>query len=558
MIRLATEDREPSCPQQLECIYSIAQVLVQMRTVPEVAQLVGEEIRRVLRADAICVFLENSSEWFEMIYDFGCSEVFRTQFRRLPAELVSEQLDEAQASRECLLSYSFEELKAKFPRLKDVIESSGRKAVYFAPLVVDGGVIGLLGYGYNQTPPTIDPRFASVLIRYLAQGLQRARLAEREKKLVEEAQASTEAREDFFANISHEIRTPLGVVLGFAESLEKDGRVHPDLTKWVTGIQRNAKHLLGIVGDILDFSKMKSDTFQIKNEKLSFKQICTEVVSEMRFPATAKGLHLHLIDESDVDFMYSDATRIRQILINLIGNAIKFTMTGSIRVIVENPGGSLRVRIVDTGMGIAQDCRQRIFEPFRQGDSSLQRTFGGTGLGLAISRRLARLLGGEVKLAESLLGQGSTFVIELPVRHPPLASQPVLQKSPSLLAQVPILLVDDSEDTRTLVSYMLTRAGASVTEAASGSEAVQLALAQEFSIVLMDLQMPVMSGYDALRALKRHRYTRPVVALTAHTHASEVARARQEGFVDYITKPITAEGLISRLLSLLERNRLLA
>jgi signal transduction histidine kinase len=388
------------------------------------------------------------------------------------------------------------------------------------------------------------------------------------------AEAANRAKSEFLANMSHEIRTPITAVIGFAELLRDDMARSPGLgqhVEFVDGILRNSEHLLGLISDILDMSKIESGQCSLTLEPASPFEIVESAVAMLRTNAAAKGLSLCMEPQWPLPAaIRTDAMRLRQILINLIGNAIKFTAQGGIRVALRMlpadrdmaPAGGplLEIRVIDTGIGISPEQAARLFQRFSQADSSTVRRYGGTGLGLAISKRLAQMFGGDISV-ESELGQGATFRVTVATGKldgvPMLDSRP--SKSPEsqtswqsirVRAGLRILLADDCNDNRRIISHILSKAGFSVTLAENGLEACEKAVAamsagQPFDLILMDMQMPIMEGYEATRRLRDAGYQGPVIALTAHAAADDRQKCIEAGCNHYLSKPIHRERLLA-------------
>jgi len=388
----------------------------------------------------------------------------------------------------------------------------------------------------------------------------------------ERADDANRAKTEFVANMSHELRTPLTAILGYAELL-RDLLDDPADRDAAETIRRNGDHLLAIINDILDLSKIESGRLDIECVACSPQQVVTDVISLIRTRAEEKRLTLDLhFDGSIPAYIESDAFRLRQVLINLVGNAIKFTSVGGVRLVTRfipmpaiggdsRQRGELQFEIMDTGIGMTREHVERVFEPFNQADASMTRRYGGTGLGLAISNRLADVLGGRLSV-ESELGIGSTFRLTIAVTCVAGPAPQNLAWSPgassgSLVGEqiklnCRILLADDGPDNRRLLAYILQRAGAQVTIAEDGQMAMELALSAEsdgrpFDIVLMDMQMPILDGYGATELLRSLGYTRPIIALTAHAMKGDREKCLQAGCTDYATKPTDRLRLLSQI-----------
>ncbi|WP_419190441.1 PAS domain-containing protein [Saltatorellus ferox] len=383
------------------------------------------------------------------------------------------------------------------------------------------------------------------------------------------AEAASRAKSEFLANMSHEIRTPMSAILGYADILANN-ESDPDNLELVETIRRNGRHLLEILNDILDLAKIESGKFEVRSDWFQVDDVIEEVISMLGVRAAEQGLGLSGRFLTEIpDRMVGDATRLRQILINLVGNAIKFTDSGSVSIEVcfDSQAQGLVIAVVDTGSGIHPHQIERLFEPFTQADSTAQRTHGGTGLGLTICRRFAAALGGSLT-ATSEHSTGSRFELRIPAGDlQDVAMRKVNEVHPGSMAtrsgnasvsklqdQEPlkghsILVVDDRRELRTLVQMLLEEAGAKVSTAANGAEAVEAyrQSPDKFGAVLMDMQMPVMDGYTASTALRDMGATIPIVAVTAHALSGEQERCFAAGCNAYVTKPLDGAALLHLL-----------
>ncbi len=379
------------------------------------------------------------------------------------------------------------------------------------------------------------------------------------QKSRDEADAANRAKSDFLANMSHEIRTPMNAILGFTELLRRgmvDDKRETD--EYLSTIHTSGSHLLDLINDILDLSKIESGKMEMELIPCSPFKIIDDVVNILSVRAKDKGLTL-IVDASSrlPNEITTDPVRVRQIITNLVGNAIKFTEHGEIRVKgLLNSNGMLEFRIRDTGVGMTPEQLDRIFTPFAQADSSVTRRFGGTGLGLSISRRISRALGGELSV-ESEAGQGSTFIAQIDVG--PIDPQSLItwaQHRATGIAQVTtkksvrrfhgerILAVDDGEANLRLIRLILEKANLVVDMARNGQQAIEKAQTQDYSLVFMDIQMPILDGYSATRKLRDSGYAVPIVALTAHALRGEEEKCLSAGCTAYLAKPIDLDQLI--------------
>ena len=388
------------------------------------------------------------------------------------------------------------------------------------------------------------------------------------------AELASHTKSEFLANMSHEIRTPLTAILGYTDILAEEVAVDDESTRRVATLQtirRAGEHLLTVINDVLDLSKIESGRLLVERVETDLPRIMLDVDSLMRSRAAAKGVALHSAFASAVpNRIWSDPTRLRQILLNLVGNAVKFTREGRIDVsaavvqVEHRDAPMLRVEVRDTGPGMTRAQSTQLFQPFHQGDASVTREHGGTGLGLTICRRLARLMGGDVRLEFSEPGRGSCFVLEIPLEpHDEAQLVHCLTDSTTTTAQPTptggvmqtplrgrVLLAEDGEDNQRLIVFHLERAGAQVTVVANGQLALDAidaanAAGQPYGLVVTDMQMPVMDGYTLARTLRARKSTMPVIALTAHAMAEDRQRCLDAGCDDYATKPIEKKLLIA-------------
>lgn len=394
---------------------------------------------------------------------------------------------------------------------------------------------------------------AQVIAIQAAVAMDNAHLYRSLRLAQEDATAATEAKSVFLAHMSHEIRTPLGVMLGFAE-LAKSSLGNPnEAEKYLDLILRNGDELTRIIGEILDLSKIEAHSLQIEDADFSFNSLLDDIHSLLNLKAQEKGLSLLIEKEGELpEFVRSDRTRIRQIFINLIGNALRFTTKGSVTLKVKSSKSQdseeriIEFFVTDTGIGISKEQQDNLFKSFSQADSTISRRFGGTGLGLVIARELSFALGGDLYLHSSVPGKGTCFAGKIRVKDA-LAKIPVnegAQFTKETLLGIKVLVVDDAADNQFLFKTYLKKCGAIVESAGDGKQGVDKAMTQGFDVVLMDLQMPVMDGHEAVAELRKRNYQGPIIALTAHAIKEEREKAMNLGFTDYLTKPIQKVQLI--------------
>jgi len=380
------------------------------------------------------------------------------------------------------------------------------------------------------------------------------------------AEAATRAKSNFLAHMSHEIRTPMTAILGYADLLTDPALSPSARNNYLAVVRRNGQHLLQLIDDILDVSKIEAGKLALDLQRCSLVSLLAEIVSTMRPRAQGRGnaLFLEYIGELP-ETIYTDGARLRQAMVNLVGNAVKFTENGTVRVrsrclpAWRDNQAAVKIEVIDTGIGIRAEVLPTLFQPFTQGDASVGQKFGGTGLGLAISQHIAELLGGELSV-ESTLGQGSIFTLTIPtgelqgVKMLSCPAEAIEDSAPDYglstgqeLQGIRILLAEDGFDNQELIRTLLQRVGAEVEIAGNGRVAVQKAEAECFDVVLMDMNMPELDGYEATQALRRRGYQQPILALTANAMSGDTQRCLAAGCNDHLTKPIDRARLIGSI-----------
>jgi len=366
-----------------------------------------------------------------------------------------------------------------------------------------------------------------------------------------EAERNARAKGEFLAHMSHEIRTPLNGVLGMAQVGLQLSHGRLPAQRSFQRILESGQLLLGVINDILDFSKLDAGMLRIESVPVALGPLVTHSVALIENKAREKGLRLHASVDPDLPVGLADPLRISQILMNLLSNAVKFTESGRIEVEATRDGDALRLVVRDTGIGIAPDQMDRIFEPFRQVDGTKTRIYGGTGLGLTITRRLAEQMQGTVQVA-STPGAGSDFALRLPWRPAPLIDGARSDWAPADMAPLHgarVLVAEDNDVNRIVVEQLLLNAGVNVVMVGNGREAVERVTGggEPFDAVLMDIQMPEMDGYEATRQLRALSPQLPVIGLTAHALEEDRRLCLESGMVDHVAKPIVTEVLLAAL-----------
>ena len=428
---------------------------------------------------------------------------------------------------------------------------------------VHGKKFGTVNFS-NRTPVKMgfteaDKDLVNLIGSWISVMMERQLEADELKRAKEAADAANEAKSTFLANMSHEIRTPLTSIIGFSEAALDDDQTPEERIAALRTIRQSSDHLLNLINDVLDFSKVEAGELDVSNDPMSPLQLVAEVESIIGAHAHKKGLEFGVdYDFPLPDAINSDPLRLKQILLNLCGNAIKFTDSGSVRIRLEYDGSQdeLRFIIQDTGIGMTAEQVQNLFRPFRQADASISRRFGGTGLGLSLSKRLAHLLNGDLEV-DSEHGAGSTFILSIRLARPEGATVKLVDsladvktRERDVQSKIPvgklsghILLAEDNQLIQQFVQKLLEKMGTTVTPAANGKMAVELALNKSFDLIYMDMQMPEMSGVDAVKTLRANNYAGPIVMLTANVTMEDRALCKEAGSSDFLTKPIDRQQL---------------
>jgi PAS domain S-box-containing protein len=378
------------------------------------------------------------------------------------------------------------------------------------------------------------------------------------------AESSAEAKAEFLANMSHEIRTPMTAILGYVDLLMDEHTLARERHSYLNTVKQNGEHLLTLINDILDLSKIEADRVELERTPTDIVEVVGSVIDLLRFKAKEKGIRLWAENDGQVPHqVVTDGTRLRQILVNLVGNAIKFTSLGGVKLRIRYPIESSQIYfdVEDSGIGMAPDRLERIFDAFGQAETSTSRNFGGTGLGLTISRKLARKLGGEIHVT-STESEGSVFSVSVPVGNLQDAewiddigteiahrfdhdAPEIAELNPEPVPGGRVLLAEDNPVNQKLIQRFLEREGAEVFVVDDGSQACTAAISAAedtpFDVVLMDMIMPTMDGYEATAFLRENGYTGVIVALTANAMEGDREKCLRAGCDDYLTKPIQHE-----------------
>ena len=437
---------------------------------------------------------------------------------------------------------------------------------YAAALItVNGNQFGTVSFSSHTSRKKpfsdSDKDLVKLISQWVSVSLERK---ENEKNSIEKESAirASHTKSDFLANMSHEIRTPLTAIIGFSEEAMNPTITETQRDKAMATVVRNSKHLLSLINNILDFSKVEAGKIDINKESFSVVELLSDIETLIKMPALEKGLEFSVHYSFPIpEMMNSDETRIRQILLNLCSNAIKFTESGHIRIDVayDDLIKEMQFTVIDTGIGLTSEQSQRIFESFTQAEASTTKRFGGTGLGLTLSKRFADLLGGSLSV-ESKIGKGSKFKLSIDPgivadsRWLSNLEQATDEQQPQTNNAVPqanttghVLVVDDNEDNQNLIRLYLRKMGITCNIAINGEEGVYKAHQDPYDLILMDMQMPVMDGVTAVRKLRSAGNKTPIIMLTANAVQSEKDKCFTAGCDDFITKPINRQQFEEKL-----------
>ncbi len=418
------------------------------------------------------------------------------------------------------------------------------KAFLVSPMIARGRTVGVLSADNRVSRAPIPAHTVDLLHTFAAQAavaVENARLFQEIQEKSQQLELASKHKSQFLANMSHELRTPMNAVLGYTDLILDDifGEVPARIRETLERVKTNGQHLLGLINDVLDLSKMEAGQLTLSLGDYAMGDVVHAVVSAVESLAAGKKLAFKAIVPADLPSGHGDERRLTQVLLNLAGNAIKFTDTGSISIEARAADGAFLVSVSDTGPGISEADQQKIFEEFQQADSSSTRKKGGTGLGLSISRRIVELHGGRLWV-ESALGEGSTFSFTVPLR---------VERQGERCMNKRVLVIEDHEENRRILRYLLESGGFEMIEAVTGEEGVAAAEKERPDLILMDIQLPGLDGYEATRRIKANPALRhiPIIVVTSYALSGDDVKAFEAGCDAYVTKPFVPRELLAKV-----------
>ncbi|MCH8493537.1 MAG: response regulator [Idiomarina sp.] len=525
----------------------------------EMATFVGADRAYIFRYDLVAMEASNTYEW--------CAEGISAEIDNLQNTDVSFIPDWLEAHSQGKELYIPDVLALPADSgIREILEPQDVKSIITVPMLDDGNLIGFVGFDsvrnhhvYTDKEHKLLSLYAEMLVNI---GSREAAfnklLAERER-----AEKANKEKSLFLANMSHEIRTPLNAIIGYCDLLNEtslDQQQH----EFVTTVQYSSNLLLGIVNDILDFSKIEAGKLALEQEAVSLSAIAEQLFKLFEQKAEKKGIALNiLLDVGEHDWVVTDTLRFTQVLMNLTNNALKFTYTGSIQIVIKCTQVHRRfadyyIAVEDSGIGMDKELVSRLFQPFEQADHSTSRKYGGTGLGLAISQRIINALGSKLQV-ESEPGIGSKFYSNLSFKRANAIDTIDITKQTNAiaipdLARYSILIAEDVKLNRDLLRHLFQPTGCTLTFAENGQEAVDLALKSSFDLIIMDLQMPILDGFEASKRITANQPNTKIIALSAASSELDIQRSAASGILLHLAKPVRRSELYSSVQSTLTSN----
>jgi PAS domain S-box-containing protein len=560
---------------RLARLQAVSTVLSQSLTSQQVASAVIEQGMKSLNAYAGTVALlgDNETE-FEVIATLGFPHEVVDKWRQFPLNTPVAIADAVREKRPVIIG-NIADWVDRYPVLGPLSSVTGSKAMVAFPLIVKGRTIGALGLSFLEVQEFSDEdsAFMLALAQQCAQALERSRLYETERRLRTEAEEANRIKDEFLATVSHELRTPLTAIVGWSSMLRISKFDEKTTAHAIETIERNAKAQTEIIEDLLDVSRIITGKLRLEPGLVQLDAVIASALDAIRPTAETRGIEIRSNIDPGASVVWGDPARLQQVMWNLLTNAVKFnTKGGSVEVRLQRAESRVQIIVSDTGQGIAPEFLPFVFERFRQADGTITRAHGGLGLGLAIVRHLVEMHGGTIYAESEGVGQGAVFTVDIPVRavqdverkpehlHAAIEQAAAIECSPTL-ENVRVLIVDDEEDARSVLTAIIEKCGAQVLAVAATAEALEALDSFKPDVLMSDIGIPGEDGYSLIRkvrALSPEQGGRiPAVALTAYAREEDRMRALVAGYQSHVAKPVNPAELIAvltGLAGLIERN----